>query len=109
MAPSSPEFFGKAGPLDSHTRPGPCPQAPWENRGDSLDMSRGEGPTWATAGDSRMVGTIVQTALEGLTIVPSAGTRFPRGRDGGCAGAPDVPKVLRAEATLGRAGEVPEC
>lgn len=56
-----------------------------------------------------MVGTIVPIALEGLTIVPSAGTRFLRGRNGGCTEAPDVPKILRAEATLGRAGEVPEC
>lgn len=104
MAPNSPEFSGKAGPLDSHSRPGPCPQGPWENR-----KQPGHEPAWAAVRDSRMVGTIVPIALEGLTIVPSAGTRFLRGRNGGCTGAPDVPKILRAEATLGRAGEVPEC
>lgn len=66
MTPSSFEFSAKPGPLDSHTRPGSCPQAPWEKRGNSLDISLGEGPTWTTVGNSRMVGTIVQNAFEGL-------------------------------------------
>lgn len=63
--PSSPESSGKPGPQDSHTRPGPCPWAPGDHRGNSPDISRGEGPTQATVQGSRMVGTSVQAEFGG--------------------------------------------
>lgn len=67
-------------------------------------MEKGlHGPPWGTPG---WWAPLSRLSLGRLTIVPFAGTHFPRERDGGCSGAPDNLKVLRAEATgLGAAGK----
>lgn len=107
MPPSSPESSGKPGSQDSHTRPGPCPWAPQDHRGNSADISSGEGPTRAAVRDSRIVGTAVQTESGGRRNDSCifCGYTLSKEKEWGLGQGTNL-KVLRAKATgVGRVGQ----